>query len=1487
MPELKNLFIKGKMNKDLDERLLPQGEYRDALDIDVSYSEGSDVGTLQNILGNTKLDSISLSGATCIGSTKDIENGKIYWFITSSTKDIIAEFNGTSIKPILVDVHNGGSNKKLNFSTNKDNFITGANVLDEVLYFTDNLNEPKQVDINYWRGQSNNDFNNTTANFSEDRITVIKKSPLNAPVFSELEPSVRGGNGTIGGPEVYAQLNLFNTDVGDTINIYGSGGGDSSQYRNGTNVFTNASIVPNYNSGISDGDIVTFEHTFETDYGEKIDAVLRAKFTGVSTGADQWLVLTKTTEFPNESVFYRLILEEQEALFELKFARFAYRYKYTNNQFSTISPFSSPAFIPGEYEYTAKDGYNLGMVNTVRKIVLTGWDADFAATASGNPLTVARATNTYEADIKEIEILFKDSVSTNIYIVDTIKESNNSFAATLEIKDEQIFRLIESNQILRTFDRVPKKPKAQEIVGNRLIYGNYQHNFNVTTNPTFAVNAVTRTTDTFDQKLSLKSGRSYQMGITFKDEYGRETPVFTDKTGIITIPYKNADIRQAFSVATTATAPTGATHYKYYIKEASNEYYNIAASNIYEDKETGHIYLSFPSSEVNKVSESDIIVLKKSSGSTAYKLNDNRFKVLDKSSEPPDFLKFKDEIVYATDYLKFGFNFGGGSENHNLAGQVPIPGHNTVLLAEAGRLQDDSSPNEVDAVFRSEITVGDTIRFRKKGTDLISDLYEIKSIVYETVGEFQGEIAFTKPFGQDVNIFDPVTNSSNANEETINDAQLEKINRTELTGAPEFTGKFFIKVNNTAQMKQALFQDAENTQLRTIATKFGIRATPLISGDADLRQLFIVKVSSTESASNATHSGVSSLPSIARGGTTIPAGYHLILETSNNVAHAQDQYANDLFVQGLTVGNYFRWNADASVPASYSSSNTAPYGPTDRNSRRIIQVLTGLSGDQKWFALKFDSPLGGTYPASIGGFANAGFIFSADIRNFSTDFGVVYENPPVFEIEPEEGPLELYYETEKAYEVSELDGNTTNVLPYFNCFGFANGAESDRIRDDFNAPALGKGVRVSTTFEDSYEEETLKTGLIYSGLYNSKSGINRLNQFIIGEKITKDLNPEFGSIQLLHTRDTDIIAFCENNLVKIFANKDAVFNADGNPNLVATNRVLGQAVIPPTFGAYGISKNPESFATHTYRSYFTDKNRGKVLRLSIDGVTEISAYGMKDYFKDKLSVNDGLIVGSFDEQKNLYNVTFTDDSQNEDNNIAYDTVSFSESVSGWPSRKSFLPESAISIKNKYYTFKQGHIYSHGATTTRNKFYGATTATYSHVTSLLNDSPGSIKNFRTLNYQGDTGWSISSIKTNEQEGQISSFVEKEGVYYNYISGEDQNTKASLDLKSLNIQGLGTPSNINGNNATFTNLNAAIQVGDKVYNNSNDTARTVQSISGNTITLDGAPVNSFNYFAKNNKYNTSGLLGYYLETTIRTNSTEPKELYSIGSEVSLSS
>ena len=48
MAKAQNTFIKSKMNKDLDDRILSKGEYRDAQNINVSKSEGSDVGALEN-----------------------------------------------------------------------------------------------------------------------------------------------------------------------------------------------------------------------------------------------------------------------------------------------------------------------------------------------------------------------------------------------------------------------------------------------------------------------------------------------------------------------------------------------------------------------------------------------------------------------------------------------------------------------------------------------------------------------------------------------------------------------------------------------------------------------------------------------------------------------------------------------------------------------------------------------------------------------------------------------------------------------------------------------------------------------------------------------------------------------------------------------------------------------------------------------------------------------------------------------------------------------------------------------------------------------------------------------------------------------------------------------------------------------------------------------------------------------------------------------
>jgi len=362
-------------------------------------------------------------------------------------------------------------------------------------------------------------------------------------------------------------------------------------------------------------------------------------------------------------------------------------------------------------------------------------------------------------------------------------------------------------------------------------------------------------------------------------------------------------------------------------------------------------------------------------------------------------------------------------------------------------------------------------------------------------------------------------------------------------------------------------------------------------------------------------------------------------------------------------------------------------------------------------------------------------------------------------------------------------------LPYFNCYSFGNGVESNRIRDDFNQPFISNGVKVSTTLEEGYEVDNRTNGLIYSGLYNKNAKVNNLNQFIAAEKITKDLLPTYGSIQKLYARNSDLVALCEDKVVQILADKDALFNADGNMQLVSTNKVLGQS--RPFVGDYGISKNPESFAAEGYRAYFTDKQRGAVLRLSMDGLTAISEAGMKDYFGDKLKGSYNNILGSYDKDKDHYNVTFNFNNEDYDSEkTMYDitnpvTVSYKESIKGWSSFKSFVPESGISLAGDYYTFKTGRLYRHD-NETRNAFYSPSSQN-SFINVLINDSPLVIKDFKTLNYDGDDGWFCSEITTDAGvKAEANNFVNRENKYFSIIKGLKQE---DIKTNELNFQGIG--------------------------------------------------------------------------------------------------
>ena len=305
--------------------------------------------------------------------------------------------------------------------------------------------------------------------------------------------------------------------------------------------------------------------------------------------------------------------------------------------------------------------------------------------------------------------------------------------------------------------------------------------------------------------------------------------------------------------------------------------------------------------------------------------------------------------------------------------------------------------------------------------------------------------------------------------------------------------------------------------------------------------------------------------------------------------------------------------------------------------------------------------------------------------------------------------------------------------------------EESRINGGYNNTSVDFGVKAYLV-EDESNQSNRFSSLIHSGIFNSRTGINQTNQFSVGEDITRTIDPANGSIQKLYAEDTNLIIFQENKVSKSLIDKDAIYSAEGTANITSSNLVIGQNV---AFGGeFGISTDPESFAVNGYRKYFTDRNQNIVCRLSMDGITPISNFGMIDFFRDKLSkAKVGGIKGGWDAHNKQY-VLSIESTESSSAAESFSTLSFDESVKGWTSLFDYKPNQIISLNNDYFTTSLGKIYNHytlaSNTSARATFYGVTYN--STVTFVFNGNPSMVKNFQTINYEGDSGWRMISFNT---------------------------------------------------------------------------------------------------------------------------------------------
>lgn len=329
------------------------------------------------------------------------------------------------------------------------------------------------------------------------------------------------------------------------------------------------------------------------------------------------------------------------------------------------------------------------------------------------------------------------------------------------------------------------------------------------------------------------------------------------------------------------------------------------------------------------------------------------------------------------------------------------------------------------------------------------------------------------------------------------------------------------------------------------------------------------------------------------------------------------------------------------------------------------------------------------------------------------------------------GPIGDFDHIQAVYEGTSVDDTSVDWF-----------VEESRIRGGYDNTDVDLGVKAYIV-ETSNSQQNLSSSLIYSGVFNSRTGTNNTNQFSVADDITRSVDPSQGTIQKLYAEDSNLIIFQENKVSRALIDKDAIYSAEGQPMTTSGAAVIGQ--IQQYAGNYGISTNPESFAVYGYRKYFADRTQNVVCRLSQDGITEISAYGMLDFFRDNLSSvgSTGKIVGSWDMHNKQYVI-----SMQPANSSGFKTLSFDEDVSGWTSTFSYKPELGGSLLNNYYTFKNGGIWSHYADpniTPYANFYGS--QYNSNVTLVLNSAVSAVKNFNTINYEGSVGWNLESLYTN--------------------------------------------------------------------------------------------------------------------------------------------
>lgn len=1171
MPQFTRNFIKGRMNKSVDERLVPQGEYIDALNCRLGSTENSEVGAVENSLGNLRLTTLTYKGiilsneAKCIGSFEDGGEETIYWFIndpsnTSSSTgkvDMIVSYN-TNTSVLFYHVI---STSLLNFDNTY--LINGVNLIDGLLFFTDNLNPPRKINISRNYQYPINDVDQIT----EQDIGVIVAPPLFAPI---LEPIQQGG---------------------------------------GENYMTDIMIS------------------------------------------------------------------------------FAYRYKYEDNEYSSISPFSPISFSPGPFQLDYSTYDNIGMQNVYNSVIIK--------------------FNTGGSNVKGIDLLFKSTNFSAINVIDRFNKIDQGWfdnvEETFQFTNQKIYTVLPEAQLLRLFDNVPRVAQAQTLMGNRLMYGNYIDGYNIT-NESGQNIYLDYNLDLISEDLD--AGETPSVNTTFNYTIDGSVSVVNGTATYDTTGFDLKDGSQIGIVFNLGHSNfSGAAEYVDGT-EPLNEYEYTFLFNIQEDFSNAYDLVNSPSFIA---AMSEFIT---PSGSTCFSQSCTVGCV--SGTSVTDLINCA--VVAKTNWYKVGFGISGTNQGIVIGS---TPGSNsfslTVQAMKYEKFDVSVIPNIGLGIYAYEY-------FNVTQSELLYSLDSSKSSLHSD-RDYEIGIVYEDDYGRattalvDTNntIYIPCDNSITKNtiQVTLNSYPPYWATKYKFVLKPskdeyrtvysniffreEETGNVWFKLEGDNKSKIILDEnlkvksDTNGPVLRCVETKvldYGSQVENFLCQRANDGTLidetcsqpggvymqlkprnFSASISDDafinygEEGCKGSYCAVKYNVSIDNPDTTgpsnvfipytIPGGSLVTIKFSANRYHRGSRCGSRKYVFDKTfTASQDYDNMYAFVEGdNIDLTNGATTGSDDilnnqNQPNTLYPYYTSLASQgESYITFQTDASNGKMYFVYQNGTPNCG---SPNKRNSWGSIDISVQRATtlmVFETEAKDANTEMYFENEQVFNITggyhqsgenDTDQNQTVSLPavvnltFSNCFTFGNGVESNRVLDALATPSFTIGEKVTSVSQEEYKETRRFSDITYSGNYNRESNLNKLNEFNLSLGNYKSLESSYGPIRKMHARQTDILTLQEDKISYVLVEKNLLSDASAGGAITSIPEVLGTQLA--RLEEYGISNNPESFASYGYDVYFTDAKRSSVINIrggvaaNSDSLVVISSMGMRSWFRD-------LFTTSFNTQK--------------------------------------------------------------------------------------------------------------------------------------------------------------------------------------------------------------------------------------------------------------